>query len=179
MFFARGFSCIPSTRMRVPAGIASRMFKEVAVHAKSINEKIRSIPIRRNRDSRTIGTKMVMSTRKARKKLCPRSSTQKGNSGASVCFCTFSSGDPKVCFLTVTGSDIQLVSFSFARGMIAPAIDIRDFLHRSALDAAILTARQAGHVHDGCAIGLFLLLPWNPPRLTYGCPLSIWKRCHS
>ncbi|PYT78231.1 MAG: hypothetical protein DMG41_04500 [Acidobacteria bacterium] len=57
MFFPRGFSCIPSTRMRVPAGIASRMFKEVAVHAKSINAKIRSIPIRHSRDSRTIGTK--------------------------------------------------------------------------------------------------------------------------
>jgi hypothetical protein len=43
--------------MRVPAGIASRMFKEVAVHAKSINAKIRSIPIRHSRDGRTIGTK--------------------------------------------------------------------------------------------------------------------------
>jgi hypothetical protein len=152
MFFPRGFICTgmnvaflclcPSTQMRVPAGIASRMFKEVAVHAK-VNEKIRSIPIRRNRDSRNIGTKMVMSTRNARKKLSPRSSTQKGNRGASVCLCAFSSGDPMVCFLTVTGSHIQLVCFSFARCVIAPAIDIRDFLHRSALGAAILTARQS------------------------------------
>src|SRR5438093_13470827 len=35
-----------------------------------------------------MGTKIVISTRKPKKKLSPRSSIQKGNSGASVGFCT-------------------------------------------------------------------------------------------
>src|SRR5947208_11034962 len=35
-----------------------------------------------------MGTKIVMTTKKPKKKLSPRSSIQKGNSGASVGFCT-------------------------------------------------------------------------------------------
>ena len=50
---------------------------------KSMNAKIRSNPIRPGRDRRIMGTKIVMSTKHARKKLSPRSATQKGNSGAS------------------------------------------------------------------------------------------------
>jgi len=51
---------------------------------KSMNAKIRSNPIRPDRDRGIMGQKIVMRTRNARKKLSPRSSTQKGNSGASV-----------------------------------------------------------------------------------------------
>src|ERR1700732_3897478 len=51
-----------------------------------MSAKIRSNPIRPGRDSLTIGTKTVMSTRNARKKLTPRSSIQRGNAGAGFCF---------------------------------------------------------------------------------------------
>lgn len=53
---------------------------------KSINAKTRSNPIRPDRDRRIIGTKIVMSTRNAREKLNPRSSTQKVNKGLTVVF---------------------------------------------------------------------------------------------
>ena len=53
-------------------------FSTVAIAPeRSMSAKVRSIAIRPGRDSPTIGTKIVMSTRKARKKLRCRSSRQK------------------------------------------------------------------------------------------------------
>jgi hypothetical protein len=53
---------------------------------KTIKAKTRSSPIRPDRDRGIIGTKIAMSTRNERKKVSPRSSTQKGNSDVSVGF---------------------------------------------------------------------------------------------
>jgi hypothetical protein len=47
----------------------------------NMRANIRPIPIRPNRDNVTIGTTMVVIIRNARKKLNPRSSIQKGNTG--------------------------------------------------------------------------------------------------
>lgn len=50
-----------------------------------MSANIRPNPIRPYRDKVIMGTKMVTRTRDARKKLEPRPSPQKGNSGDSVC----------------------------------------------------------------------------------------------
>jgi hypothetical protein len=53
---------------------------------KTMSAKMRPSPIRPYRDKGTIGTKMVTIIRNARKKLNPRSSTQKGKSETSLDF---------------------------------------------------------------------------------------------
>src|SRR5207237_2600571 len=55
---------------------------------KSKMDKSKSNAIRPDRDRPTMETKIVMNTKKPKTKLSPRSSIQKGNSGASVGFCT-------------------------------------------------------------------------------------------
>ena len=71
-------SAVNSRMVRAMMRVISIRLLTVAIAPeKSMSAKVRSIAIRPDRDSPTIGTKIVMSTRKTRKKLRCRSSRQK------------------------------------------------------------------------------------------------------
>ena len=65
--------------------ISIRLLTVAIAPEKSMSAKVRSIAIRPGRDSPTIGTTIVISTRNARKKLKCRSSRQKPGNRRCIC----------------------------------------------------------------------------------------------
>jgi hypothetical protein len=117
---------------------------------------------------------MVMSMRKARKKLSPRSSTQKANCDASACLRTLPFHRPHRCALTVIKSNTQVSALFLCTRDDCTGNRYPGFLPSQRIGRCNTHCpAKPGTCMMDAHIGLFLSLPRNPPRLTYTCPLSI------